>query len=58
MREDFGRTCLARTLRVIEPAWKMLLSNKAILPVLWELFPDHPNLLPAYFEPENSPPTT
>jgi glutathionylspermidine synthase len=30
----------------------MLLANKAILPVLWELFPDHPNLLPAYFEPE------
>ena len=38
-------------MRVIEPAWKMLLSNKAILPVLWEMFPDHPNLLPAYFEP-------
>ncbi len=34
----------------IEPAWKMLLSNKAILPVLWELFPDHPNLLRAYFD--------
>ena len=25
----------------------MLLSNKAILPVLWEMFPGHPNLLPA-----------
>jgi glutathionylspermidine synthase len=34
----------------IEPAWKMILSNKAILPILWELFPDHPLLLPAYFE--------
>jgi glutathionylspermidine synthase len=32
----------------VEPMWKMLLSNKAILPVLWELFPGHPNLLPAY----------
>lgn len=32
----------------IEPCWKMILSNKAILPILWELFPDHPNLLPAY----------
>jgi glutathionylspermidine synthase len=32
----------------IEPAWKMILSNKAILPILWELFPDHPNLLPAF----------
>ena len=26
------------------------LSNKGILPLLWEMFPDHPNLLPAYFE--------
>ncbi len=34
----------------MEPAWKMLLSNKAILPVLWELFPEHPNLLPSFFE--------
>jgi glutathionylspermidine synthase len=25
----------------------MLLSNKAILPILWEYFPGHPNLLPA-----------
>jgi glutathionylspermidine synthase len=25
----------------------MILSNKAILPVLWEMFPGHPNLLPA-----------
>jgi glutathionylspermidine synthase len=29
----------------------MILSNKAILPILWDLYPDHPNLLPAYFEP-------
>ncbi|MBU3867241.1 glutathionylspermidine synthase family protein [Streptomyces sp. 4503] len=34
----------------IEPAWKMLLSNKALLAVLWELFPDHPHLLPAYLD--------
>jgi len=33
----------------IEPAWKMILSNKAILPILWQLFPDHPHLLPAFF---------
>ena len=23
----------------------MLLSNKGILPILWELYPNHPNLL-------------
>jgi glutathionylspermidine synthase len=26
----------------------MILSNKALLTVLWELFPHHPNLLPAF----------
>lgn len=31
----------------LEPIWKMILSNKAILAVLWDLFPNHPNLLPA-----------
>jgi len=51
VREAFGANLLARTARLIEPPWKMLLSNKAILPVLWELFPGHPNLLAASFEP-------
>lgn len=32
----------------IEPLWKLVLSNKGVLPLLWELFPGHPNLLPAY----------
>ncbi|MEU5052361.1 glutathionylspermidine synthase family protein [Streptomyces sp. NPDC021096] len=34
----------------IEPAWKMLLSNKALLAILWELYPGHPNLLPSYLD--------
>jgi glutathionylspermidine synthase len=34
----------------IEPAWKLLLSNKAILAALWQSFPGHPNLLPASLE--------
>jgi glutathionylspermidine synthase len=34
----------------IEPSWKMILSNKAILPILWELYPSHPLLLPSYFD--------
>ncbi|MFF5401565.1 glutathionylspermidine synthase family protein [Streptomyces misionensis] len=34
----------------IEPAWKMLLSNKALLAVLWELYPGHPHLLPAHLD--------
>jgi glutathionylspermidine synthase len=52
VREAFGMNLLKSDMRIIEPAWKMLLSNKAILPVLWKLFPDHPNLLPAYYEPQ------
>lgn len=38
-------------IHMIEPAWKMLLSNKAILSLLWALHPNHPNLLAASFEP-------
>jgi glutathionylspermidine synthase len=34
----------------IEPIWKMLLSNKGILPILWEIYPGHRYLLPAYFD--------
>ncbi|HTJ29030.1 MAG TPA: glutathionylspermidine synthase family protein [Acidobacteriaceae bacterium] len=34
----------------IEPAWKMLWSNKALLAILWELYPEHELLLPAYLD--------
>jgi glutathionylspermidine synthase len=51
-REDFGAHLPATRVQFIEPAWKMLLSNKALLVVLWELFPDHPNLLPAFETPD------
>lgn len=34
----------------IEPLWKLLITGKGVLPLLWELFPDHPNLLPAYLD--------
>jgi len=47
-QEEFGLHLAAEPLQWIEPQWKMLLSNKALLPILWELFPDHPNLLPAF----------
>lgn len=48
MKEDFGRHTLTCRTDFIEPMWKTLLSSKAILPVLWSLYPDHPNLLPAF----------
>ncbi|MEY4385687.1 MAG: hypothetical protein RLY20_970 [Verrucomicrobiota bacterium] len=46
--EEFGPRLAQDAAQFIEPAWKMLLSNKGLLPVLWELFPGHPNLLPAF----------
>ena len=57
VKDTFGNNILVEPQKTcwIEPAWKMLLSNKAILPILWELFPDHPNLLPAYFDPSELP---
>jgi len=49
IHEDFGSYLLQGDTLWIEPTWKMLLSNKAILPILWQLFPNHPNLLECYF---------
>ncbi len=37
----------------IEPIWKMIWSNKAILQILWGMFPDHPNLLAASVRQEH-----
>src|SRR6266849_968830 len=49
-RERFGPHILEEPRSWIEPPWKMLLSNKAVLAMLWELFPEHPNLLPCHFD--------
>jgi glutathionylspermidine synthase len=52
--EEFGRFILegreARPVHWFEPAWKALLSTKALLPVLWQRHPGHRLLLPAYFD--------
>ena len=29
------------SLNLIEPAWKIIVGNKALLPLLWEMYPDH-----------------
>ncbi|GEN75722.1 glutathionylspermidine synthase family protein [Chryseobacterium hagamense] len=52
LQDGFGEKLVENGFRSqwIEPAWKVLLSSKAILPVLWEMYPGHPYLLPAYFE--------
>jgi glutathionylspermidine synthase len=38
----------------IEPIWKMMWSNKALLAILWEMFPKHPNLLEAHLDGPHS----
>ena len=54
--EDFGPHALATYQSVtsavnwIEPIWKLLLSNKGILPILWQLYPNHELLLEAHFD--------
>lgn len=53
--DDFGRHMPQAAMPVIEPAWKVLMSSKAILPVLWERNPNHPNLLPCFYEQSRLP---
>ncbi len=48
-RDEFARHLPACDTTFVEPAWKMALSNKGILPLLWERHQGHPNLLPAWF---------
>ncbi|HWC98031.1 MAG TPA: glutathionylspermidine synthase family protein [Candidatus Sulfopaludibacter sp.] len=50
IREQFGKHIATASTIWMEPAWKMLLSNKGILPVLWKLFPRHPYLLESSFD--------
>lgn len=49
--DEFGGSLPLAPTRWIEPPWKCLLSTKAILPVLWAMFPDSPHLLEASFDP-------
>jgi glutathionylspermidine synthase len=52
LEDEFGKSVVSSLPQTmwIEPLWKTLLSNKAILAVLWEMYPGHPNLLPAYLD--------
>lgn len=48
-REDFFADLVKLDTPVMETPWRAIAASKGILPILWELFPDHPNLLPASF---------
>lgn len=50
VQEDFASVILSSQTQWLEPGWKMLLSNKGILPLLWQKHQGHPNLLESHFE--------
>lgn len=45
VEDQFGSYTANDVSGIVEPIWKMLLSNKAMMAVMSELFPQHPNLL-------------
>jgi glutathionylspermidine synthase len=45
-----SEAALAHQLVWMDPAWNVVFANKGILAVLWELYPDHPLLVPAYLD--------
>ncbi len=51
LAEEFGANIPIAPTRWIEPAWRLIPAGKGFLALLWQLFPDHPNLLPAFREP-------
>ena len=50
LREPYAANIAASKTLFLEPPWKAVLSNKAMLPLLWERHAGHPNLLESYFE--------
>lgn len=57
-RDDFSAAAATDAVRWLEPPWKLLLSNKALLAFLWERHVGHPLLLPAAFSREALPGNT
>jgi glutathionylspermidine synthase len=49
LRETFAEQLVDNGQVFVEPAWKSVLSNKGLLPLLWQRYPGHPNLLPSFF---------
>ncbi|ATN36637.1 hypothetical protein ACO34A_22885 (plasmid) [Rhizobium sp. ACO-34A] len=49
LRENYAAQLKEHSAVFVEPAWKAVLSNKGLLPLLWQRHPNHPNLLPSFF---------
>jgi glutathionylspermidine synthase len=52
--EPFGPAIAACDTQFFEPPWKAILSNKGILPLLWERHRGHPNLLAAHLDTDTT----
>lgn len=50
---DYAKHIARDEIMFLEPAWTALLSNKMMSVVLWEMYPDHPYLLPTYQTPDS-----
>jgi glutathionylspermidine synthase len=50
VREEFGKHLTEAAVIWVEPPWKMLLSNKGLLPVLSKLYAGHPNVAEATWD--------
>ncbi|WED27220.1 glutathionylspermidine synthase family protein [Vibrio sp. DW001] len=48
-REQYAGNLQEAKVNWLEPMWKSIISNKALLPLLWKMFPNHPNLIPSFF---------
>jgi glutathionylspermidine synthase len=52
--EEFGAHLRAGRPRLIEPAWRLAASSKALLAEMWEMFPQSQHLAPAFIEAPDS----
>lgn len=39
---------------LFEPSWKLILSTRAVLPAMWDLYPESPILSPAFMDKDES----
>lgn len=54
-RETYGPALPGSGMQLLEPPWKAILSNKGVLPLLWQRHQNHPNLLEAHFVSDDAP---
>lgn len=52
LRDSFAANLRLSGMRVIEPAWKLLLAHDAALPLLRQAYPGHENLQPVTARPD------